>query len=290
VFKAIDSPYLVPFNRNFRYSDALTKPPDGIEPKDELKTRLGQLTEELDRLQRVLYAQDRYALLLIFQAMDAAGKDSTIRAVMKGVDPAGCEVYSFRQPSSREIDHDFLWRTVRRLPERGRIGIFNRSYYEEVLVVRVHPEYLERQRLPGQINQGSFWEQRYESIRDHEKHIARNGTVLLKFWLNVSKEEQAKRFLSRLEEPEKNWKFSPTDVQERAHWHDYMKAYEKALDSTSRPWAPWYAIPADNKAYLQVSVAEIIVKTLESLDLKYPEVDNETRARCNEMRRLLRES
>ncbi|MGH8592765.1 MAG: polyphosphate kinase 2 family protein [Gammaproteobacteria bacterium] len=290
MFKAIDSPYLVPFNRNFQYTDAPTKPPDGVKPKDELKTRLDKLTEELDRLQRVLYAQDRYALLLIFQAMDAAGKDSTIRAVMKGVDPTGCQVYSFKQPSSKEVDHDFLWRTVRCLPERGRIGIFNRSYYEEVLVVRVHPEYLERQRLPGQINQGGFWEQRYESIQDHEKHIARNGTVLLKFWLNVSKEEQAKRFLSRLEEPEKNWKFSPADVRERAHWHDYMKAYEEALDATSRPWAPWYAIPADNKAYLQVSVAEIIVKTLKSLDLKYPEVNNETRARCSEMRRLLRES
>ncbi len=290
MFKAIDSSYLVPFNRSFKYTDAPTTPPDGIKPKDELKTRLDKLTEELDSLQRVLYAQDRYALLLIFQAMDAAGKDSTIRAVMKGVDPTGCQVYSFKQPSSKEVDHDFLWRTVRCLPERGRIGIFNRSYYEEVLVVRVHPEYLERQRLPGQINQGSFWEQRYESIRDHEKHIARNGTVLLKFWLNVSKQEQAKRFLSRLEEPEKNWKFSPTDVQERAHWHDYMKAYEKALDSTSRPWAPWYAIPADDKAYMQVSVAEIMVKTLKSLDLKYPEVNNETRARCSEMRRLLRES
>lgn len=290
MFKAIDSPYLVPFNRNFKYTDAPTKPPDGIKPKDELKTRLDKLTEELDSLQRVLYAQDRYALLLIFQAMDAAGKDSTIRAVMKGVDPTGCQVYSFKQPSSKEVDHDFLWRTVRCLPERGRIGIFNRSYYEEVLVVRVHPEYLERQRLPGQIKQAGFWQQRYESIRDHEKHLARNGTVLLKFWLNVSKEEQAKRFLSRLEEPEKNWKFSPADVQERAHWHDYMKAYEKALDATSRPWAPWYAIPADNKAYLQVSVAEIIVKTLKSLDLKYPEVNNETRARCSEMRRLLRES
>lgn len=290
MFKAIDSPYLVPFNRNFKYTDAPTKPPDGIKPKDELKMRLDKLTEELDSLQRVLYAQDRYALLLIFQAMDAAGKDSTIRAVMKGVDPTGCQVYSFKQPSSKEIDHDFLWRTVRCLPERGRIGIFNRSYYEEVLVVRVHPEYLERQRLPGQIKQARFWQQRYESMRDHEKHLARNGTVLLKFWLNVSKEEQAKRFLSRLEEPEKNWKFSPADVQERAHWHDYMKAYEKALDATSRPWAPWYAIPADNKAYLQVSVAEIIVKTLKSLDLKYPEVNNETRARCSEMRRLLRES
>ncbi|MGH8654344.1 MAG: PPK2 family polyphosphate kinase, partial [Gammaproteobacteria bacterium] len=206
------------------------------------------------------------------------------------VDPTGCQVYSFKQPSSKEVDHDFLWRTVRCLPERGRIGIFNRSYYEEVLMVRVHPKYLERQRLPGQIKQARFWQQRYESMRDHEKHLARNGTVLLKFWLNVSKEEQAKRFLSRLEEPEKNWKFSPADVQERAHWHDYMKAYEKALDVTSRPWAPWYAIPADNKAYLQVSVAEIIVKTLKSLDLKYPEVNNETRARCSEMRRLLRES
>jgi PPK2 family polyphosphate:nucleotide phosphotransferase len=186
-------------------------------------------------------------MLLVFQAMDAAGKDSTIRAVMEGINPAGCQVFSFKQPTSRDLDHDFLWRTSCSLPERGRIGIFNRSYYEEVLIVRVHPEILESQKLPDSVTLDTIWEERFESIRDLERPLARNGTIILKFWLNVSKEEQKARFLSRLEVPEKQWKFSNSDVRERRFWDDYMQVYEASLNATSRPWAPWYAIPADNK-------------------------------------------
>jgi len=238
----------------------------------------------------VLYADNRYALLLIFQAMDAAGKDGTIRAVMEGVNPAGCQVFAFKQPSAEELDHDFLWRTTCRLPERGRIGIFNRSYYEEVLVVRVHPGYLAAQRLPGLGDPASLWPERFASIRDHEKHLARNGTVILKFWLNISKEEQRQRFLSRLEDREKNWKFSPADVRERASWDAYMAAYEEALRATSRSWAPWYAIPADDKSYMRMVVAETIVERLEALDLAYPGVDEKTAAEFDSMRRALEES
>jgi PPK2 family polyphosphate:nucleotide phosphotransferase len=244
-------------------------------------------SEALESLQRLLYADNRWALLLIFQAMDAAGKDGTIRAVFDGVDPTGCQAFSFKQPSAEELDHDFLWRTALRLPERGRIGIFNRSYYEEVLVVRVHPEFLEAQRLPGSLDQRRIWRERLSSIRAHERHLARNGTAILKFWLNVSHAEQRKRFLARLEEPEKNWKFSPADVREAEHWERYMQAYEKALRATSRPWAPWYAIPADDKAYMRMTVAEIIVDALSSLDLQWPIVPEEQRNRFEEMRALL---
>jgi PPK2 family polyphosphate:nucleotide phosphotransferase len=219
--------------------------------------------------------------------MDAAGKDSTIRAVLSGVNPAGCEVYSFKRPSTEELDHDFLWRTACRLPQRGRIGVFNRSHYEEVLVAKVHPEFLDAQRLPGGKRGAQFWAQRYESIRDHEKHLARNGTVILKFWLNVSKEEQRSRFLARLNEPEKNWKFEAADVAERAHWPAYMKAYEDALNETSRPWAPWYAIPADNKPYMRAAVADIIVRTLQSLNLQYPTPGKEEKAQFSALRKRL---
>ena len=215
------------------------------------------------------------------------GKDGTIRAVMSGVNPAGCQVSSFKVPSKEEIDHDFLWRTTKRLPERGRIGIFNRSYYEEVLVVRVHPEYLKGQRLPEIPPLEQLWTERYESIREHEKHLARNGTVILKFWLNVSHAEQKERFLSRLDEPEKNWKFSSGDVRERGFWKDYMRAYEDALNATSRPWAPWYAIPADSKSYMRMCVAEIVVATLKGLGLHYPAADAKEQARFDEMRALL---
>ncbi len=232
-------------------------------------------------------AHDKYAVLLIFQAMDAAGKDSTIRAVMSGISPAGCQVFSFKQPSPEELDHDFLWRTTKCLPERGRIGIFNRSYYEEVLVVRVHPEYLKGQKLPDGIKLKNIWQQRYESIGDHEKHLAHNGTVILKFWLNVSQEEQRQRFLSRIDEPKKNWKFSAGDVQERKFWKAYMAAYEEAINATSRKWAPWYAIPADEKPFMRLSVAEIIVKTLNSLELKYPTVGDKEKVRFSEMRKML---
>ncbi len=287
MFEAIPSPYLVPFDGSFRRKAMPTRPPRGSGGKKALKKALAGYVERLDELQRVLYAHDRYAILLVFQAMDAAGKDGTIRAVMSGLNPAGCQVHSFKQPSAEELDHDFLWRTARRLPERGRIGVFNRSYYEEVLVVRVHPEYLQAQRLPEPIDTRRIWKQRYRSIVDHEHHLARNGTVILKFWLNVSREEQKRRFLSRLDEPQKNWKFSAGDVRERGYWDDYMTAYEKALRTTSRPWAPWYAIPADNKPYMRVQVAKILTETLESLNLRYPRVDPKERARFEEMRRLL---
>jgi PPK2 family polyphosphate:nucleotide phosphotransferase len=254
---------------------------------DELKTRLVELQEELDDLQQVLHASQTWALLLVFQAADAAGKDSTIRAVLRGVDPAGVQVFSFKQPNDEELSHDFLWRTARKLPARGQIGVFNRSYYEEVLVVRVHPEFLKAQRLPIDRPTPRLWQERYESIRDHEHHLVRNGTVVLKFWLNVSKEEQRKRFLDRLEEPEKNWKFSEADVAERRYWREYTAAYEHALNATSREWAPWYAIPADSKPYMRVAVADVIVRTLRNMKLEYPKVDPATRRRFAKLRRML---
>jgi len=219
--------------------------------------------------------------------MDAAGKDSTIRAVMQGVDPSGCQVFTFKKPSSLELDHDFLWRTTCRLPERGRIGIFNRSQYEEVLVVRAHPKILDDQKLPDPIDYDTIWDDRLRSIREQEEHLARNGTVILKFWLNVSKDEQKKRFLSRLDEPSKNWKFEPGDVVERRHWDDYMRAYEAALNATSRPWAPWFSIPADDKPYMQARVAEIIIEALQNIGLRYPEPSDEDRAEYAEARKEL---
>lgn len=287
MFNALISPYLVPFDGAFQRKSAGTEPPDSSLGKKDFKRLLGELMVELDDSQRMLYAQDRYAVLLIFQGMDASGKDSTIRAVMNGVDPAGCQVFSFKQPTVHELDHDFLWRTAVCLPERGRIGIFNRSYYEEVLAVRVHPEYLEAQRLPGKIELEPLWEERMESINDHERHLARNGTVILKFWLNISKKEQRKRFLSRIDEPHKNWKFAESDVREREHWDAYMHAYEKALAATSKEWAPWYAIPADHKPYMHYCVADIIVQSLKSLGLTYPRVDAELEKKLQKMRKLL---
>jgi PPK2 family polyphosphate:nucleotide phosphotransferase len=287
VIEAVDSQYLVPFDGSFKLGGMPTSPSEDVDGKKNLRRELDKWVDKIQRLQRVFYANDNHSLLLIFQAMDAAGKDGTIRAVMSGVNPAGCQVYSFKQPSATELDHDFLWRTSRCLPERGRIGVFNRSYYEEVLVVRVHPEYLDAQKLPDHTRSDDLWEQRFSSIREHELHLARNGTIILKFWLNVSKEEQRQRFLSRLDEPEKNWKFATGDVRERGFWDDYMQAYGQALSVTSRPWAPWYAIPADNKAYMRVCVAETIVRTLQGLDLKYPKVHSSERARFDEMRALL---
>jgi PPK2 family polyphosphate:nucleotide phosphotransferase len=288
MFEAVPSPFLVGYDGKFRVDRAATEPPKGSPDKRSCKRRLAKLiVNDLSDLQRIFYAEDKYALLLIFQAMDAAGKDGTIRAVMSGINPAGCQVFSFKQPTEEELDHDFLWRTTKCLPERGRIGIFNRSYYEEVLVVRVHPEYLENQNLPGTIDLKKIWRQRYESIRDHEKHLARNGTIILKFWLNVSQEEQKQRFLARIDKPEKNWKFSAGDVQERGFWKKYMAAYEDAVNATSQPWAPWYAIPADDKPFMRLSVAEIIVTSLKHLELKYPAVDARQRDEFSEMRRLL---
>jgi len=275
MFEAPKSEYLVPFDGTFRIAAASTV---AVTDRNRHKGQHRRsATEALNKLQRVLAAGDRHAVLLVFQAMDAAGKDSTIRAVMQGVDPSGCQVFSFKKPSSLERDHDFLWRTTRCLPERGRIGIFNRSQYEEVLVVRVHPKILASQRIPGELNLEVIWDERLRSIREHEEHLARNGTVILKFWLNVSRDEQKRRFLARLDNADKNWKFEPRDVVERRHWDDYMHAYEEALNATSRPWAPWYAIPADDKSYMQARVAETIIKALESIGLRYPEPNEEDR-------------
>ena len=267
MFEAPKSDYLVPYDGGFSIADAPTGPSQRPWRK---KKRLKQAVEHMVDLQKKLFAADRHSLLLIFQGMDAAGKDSTIRAVMQGINPAGCQVFSFKKPSQEELDHDFLWRSACALPERGRIGIFNRSHYEEVLIVRVHPAILETQKLPNTINLDTIWQERFESIRDFEKHVARNGTVILKFWLNVSRAEQKERFLSRLDSPEKHWKFRPADIAERKFWDAYMSAYEEMLNETSRPWAPWYAIPADNKSYMRTSVAEIIVETLRKIDPDYP--------------------
>ena len=286
MFKAPEFPYLVPFDGSFQIEEASRQPPKGAPKKSEAKDLLNDLVDDLSELQRKLYAHDRYSILTVFQAMDAAGKDSTIRAVLSGVNPAGCEVYSFKQPSALALDHDFMWRNWIRLPERGRIGVFNRSYYEEVLIVRVHPHILEAQKIPDTLNSKNIWDERYQSIRDLELHLARNGTIILKFFLHVSQEEQLERFISRLEEPEKNWKFADSDISERALWPKYMEAYQDALNATSKPWAPWYCVPADNKPYMRYKVAEILVKSLESLNLSYPSVDKERR---NELEKIKEE-
>jgi PPK2 family polyphosphate:nucleotide phosphotransferase len=287
MFEAVSSPYLVPFDGSLEVAEFPTTPPDSGPTGKTARKALKRQIDELDDLQRMLAAQDRYSVLLVFQAMDAAGKDGTIRAVMRGINPAGVQVFSFKRPSALELDHDFLWRSAVRLPERGRIGIFNRSYYEEVLVVRVHPGILEGQRLPYPVEPESIWPERFGSIRDHEKHLARNGTVILKFWLNVSRKEQKKRFLDRIDEPEKNWKFNAGDVGEREHWNTYMKAYEEALNATSRPWAPWYSIPADDKPYMRLAVSEIVCRTLSSLALSYPTVSDEDRRELLDARERL---
>jgi PPK2 family polyphosphate:nucleotide phosphotransferase len=237
--------------------------------RDALKADIKRLAE----YQEILYAQNSRALLLVFQAMDAAGKDSAIKHVMSGVNPQGCQVFSFKAPSAEELDHDFMWRCLKVLPERGRIGIFNRSYYEEVLVVRVHPEFLEAQRLPGKPGGERFWRDRFEDINAIEKYLVRNGISIVKFFLNVSRGEQKKRFLDRIERQEKNWKFSMGDIKERAHWDAYMDAYEDMLTHTSTEWAPWYVIPANHKWFTRAVVADVIVRTLKSLDLEYPETD-----------------
>ena len=259
--------------------DYATDDTDGLKDKGEGKEVQKKNLKHLKDLQDKLYAYNHYSLLLIFQAMDAAGKDSTIEHVMSGVNPQGCQVYSFKKPSDNELEHDFLWRTYRAMPERGRIGIFNRSYYEEVLVTRVHPEYIVGQRIPG-INtvddiEDSFWENRYRSINEMERHLHENGTVILKFFLNVSKEEQKNRFLKRINRPEKNWKFTINDVEERKYWDDYQRAFEQAINHTSTEDAPWHIIPADHKWFMRATVSEIIVDKLQSLDLRYPEVTEE---------------
>jgi len=287
MFQAPDNTWLVPFDGSFRVHRARTDPPDGAPKEKALERALEKSVARLNELQEILNARDEWSVLLIFQAMDAAGKDGTIRAMLTGVNPMGVRVAAFKQPSSLERNHDFLWRTVHELPERGQIGVFNRSYYEEVLVVRVHPELLDAQRLPRVCRSDRLWDERMESILAHELHLARNGVVILKFWLNVSRKEQRKRFLARLEEPHKNWKFAVADVKERDHWEAYMSAYEAAIRETSRPWAPWYAIPADKKSYMRVCVADVLVRSLRQLGLHYPEPQEEDRARFSEMRALL---
>ncbi|HEV2765412.1 MAG TPA: polyphosphate kinase 2 family protein [Pyrinomonadaceae bacterium] len=255
--------------------------------KEDALEKLERDIERLAELQDILYAQDTYALLLVFQAMDASGKDGVIKHVMSGVTPAGCQVYSFKAPSPEELDHDYLWRCYRALPERGRIGIFNRSYYEEVLAVRVHPEYLLGQQLPPEARGPDVWERRFEEINNFERHLTRNGTHILKFFLNVSKAEQKRRFMERIERPEKNWKFSFGDVRERGHWDAYMRAYEEVFRHTSTEHAPWYVIPADHKWFTRAAVADIIVKKLESMPLVYPELSERHRRELAEARRLL---
>ncbi len=258
----------------------------GFKDKKDARKKLEKNIVELAEYQDILYAQDTYALLLIFQAMDAAGKDGAIKHVMSGVNPQGCQVYSFKSPSAEELDHDYLWRTNKVMPERGRIGIFNRSYYEEVLVVRVHPELLDHQKIPPSARE-NIWKRRYDQINNMEKYLSENGVVILKFFLNVSKEEQKKRFLERIDRPEKNWKFSTADAKERAFWDNYQQAYEDCLNRTSTEWAPWFVVPADNKWFTRLTVSEIVVRTLKRLNLRYPEVSEERRQELLEIRKLL---
>jgi PPK2 family polyphosphate:nucleotide phosphotransferase len=255
--------------------------------KARAKETLDRSLAELSKKQELLYADDRFSLLIVLQAMDAAGKDGTIRHVMSGINPQGCQVYSFKQPSAEELDHTFLWRCMTRLPERGRIGIFNRSYYEDVLVVRVHPELLEARRLPNEKIGKKFWQARFDDINNFEHHLVRNGTVVLKFYLHVSKDAQKARFLERLTTPEKNWKFSVTDVAERAFWDQYQEAYEQVFTHTSTDWAPWHIIPADHKWAARAMIADIISTTIANLDLSYPKVSAEQRAAMEVARKRL---
>ena len=267
-------PYRITDGENFRL-EAVNPGDVGeltAEDKPRAKEALAVGVQALAELQGLLYAQDRWGALMIFQAMDAAGKDGAIKHVMSGVNPQGCQVDSFKAPSAEELDHDYLWRCLKRLPERGRIGIFNRSYYEEVLVLRVHEELLKKQKMPPELITPQIWNQRYEDIRNVEQYLSRNGYVIRKFFLHVSNEEQKRRFMERLENPDKHWKFSASDAKERQHWNDYMTAYEAMIRATARPDAPWYVVPADNKWFTRVIVASAIIDALEALDLKFPEM------------------
>lgn len=279
--------YRVESGKKVSLKDYDTRDTGSYKDKADAAGDLQKDVEHLAELQDVLYAQNSRSLLVIFQAMDAAGKDSVIKHVMSGINPQGCQVFSFKSPSAEELDHDFLWRCLKALPERGRIGIFNRSYYEEVLVVRVHPEFLKGQRLPEKTMEDSIWKHRYEDINAVERYLERNGVTILKFFLHVSKKEQKERFLERIEMPEKNWKFSVADVKERGFWKDYMDAYEEMLEKTSTAWAPWYVIPADRKWYTRALVAEIINSTLESMNLSYPVLSKAQKADLANARELL---
>ena len=285
----LSKPYRITNGKKFRLKDF--DPADTGELKSADKPRAKEAlqtgVEALAELQDVLYAQDRWSLLLIFQAMDAAGKDGTIKHVMSGVNPQGCQVSSFKGPTSEDLDHDYLWRCVKQLPERGRIGIFNRSYYEETLVVRVHPEFLAGQKLPAECVTKSIWEERFQDIRAFERYLLRNGTVVVKFFLHVSKEEQKKRFLERLDNPEKNWKFSLNDAKERGFWDDYMDAYEQTIRETATENSPWYVVPADNKWFTRVIVAAGVIDALASLKLQYPKVSAAKRQELGAARKAL---
>jgi len=281
--------YRVTGKRKFRLKDV--DPGDTGELKSQDKSRAKEALQNgvtaLAQLQDVLYAQDRWSLLLIFQAMDAAGKDGTIKHVMSGVNPQGCQVFSFKAPTSEDIDHDFLWRCLKQLPERGRIGIFNRSYYEETLVVRVHPDFLAAQKVPERFVTKQIWTERFQDIRAVERYLHRNGTAVVKFFLHVSKKEQQKRFLERLDNPDKNWKFSANDAKERGYWDEYMKAYEETIRETATENSPWYVVPADNKWFTRVIVAAAIIDTLDAMKLAYPKVSTAKRQELAEARKVL---
>jgi len=282
-------PYRITDGKRFRLKRISPRDTGNFETegKEEAQALLRHGVERLSELQEMLYAQDRWAVLLIFQGMDAAGKDGTIKHVMSGINPQGCQVYSFKVPSAEEQDHDFMWRTTRCLPERGRIGIFNRSYYEEVAVVRVHNEILDRQKLPPQLKSPRIWQERFEDIRNFERYLARNGVAILKFFLHLSREEQKERFLSRLDKPKKHWKFSAADVNERGYWKAYSAAYEEMIRNTADDHAPWYVVPADKKWYTRMLVAAAIVEGLESLNLQYPAVSARNRRELRRARKIL---
>jgi PPK2 family polyphosphate:nucleotide phosphotransferase len=280
-------PYRIEHGKKFRLKDFDPASTGGLHSRERAEELLQKGIAAMSEQQDKLYAQDCWALLLIFQAMDAAGKDGVIKHVMSGLNPQGCQVYSFKAPSTEELNHDYLWRSMQRDPERGRIGIFNRSYYEEVLVVRVHQEALEKERIPKSLITKHIWEQRFKDINAFEHYLSRNGIVIRKFFLHLSKKEQKKRFLSRLEDPEKNWKFSAADIQERAYWDGYMKAYQELIEKTASKHAPWYVVPADNKWYTRLVVAAAITETLEDLKLDYPKVGREQRKQLLEAKKTL---
>ena len=283
----ISKPYRVEDGTRFRLKDFDPGDTSGVKSKKHAEEELADGVQRLSVLQDKLYAQDRWAVLIVLQGMDAAGKDSVIKHVMAGINPQGCEVFSFKQPSVEELNHDFLWRTTKQAPGRGRIGIFNRSYYEEVLVTRVHKELLERQHIPPSLMTKNIWKERFTDINAYESYLFRNGIVIRKFFLNLSKKEQRKRFLKRLDEPEKNWKFSAADIAERACWNDYMNAYQDAIQHTATPHAPWYVVPADNKWYTRLIVAAAVVHALEKMHLNYPKVDAAKRKELEAARKAL---
>ena len=286
--KKFSDQYCVGDDKDFTLKDKPTSY-SGDEDKALIQKTLKMGVKALAAMQDILYAQDKWSVLIIFQAMDAAGKDGAIKHVMSGINPQGCQVSSFKGPSSEELDHDYLWRCQKHLPERGRIGIFNRSYYEEVLVVRVHEQILRGQKIPEKLITKDIWENRFEDIRNFEKYLTRNGTIVIKFFLNVSKEEQKRRFIERVDNPDKNWKFSAADAKERGYWDEYMHAYEELIRNTSTKKSPWYVIPADNKAYARIAIASAIIHALDEMDLEYPKVSPEKIAELNEVKKALLE-